>query len=267
MAEYRGLTIRIGADTGSLTASIRAAQSAMSAAEKQARQLARALVMDPGNKNAGAIYVGELQSQAVAAVAKLRGLKQEMDEIGSTELKVAWGGTISQLAEQTDDAALKARRAKEAYNEVTSSLTEMYDALTALSYEAFEEDYNIFNHEHNNMDDIINEYEEIAKTRPDLISEEDAQNAIARIQDLKTNFQKLSDAYDDAVLVENLHNDEVAAAALEAKIHALSERMADATQSDLSRSLEEDARAAERLAKGVELAQREACERRQTLGI
>lgn len=259
MAEYRGLTIRIGADTGSLTASIRAAQSAMSAAEKQARQLARALVMDSGSKNAGALYIGEIQSQTVAAMSKLRGLKQEMEDLGNTAtsnksaFKGAYGDTIAELAKNTDNAALSARRAKEAYNEVTANLTQMYDELTALSKLAYgEEDYNIFNHQHNDMDDIREEYQTLAEMG--LVSQEQADEAINRIYNLKKTFMELSDAYDDARLVEQLHNDEVAAAALEAKIRSLAEQLADATRSDLSMSLDEAVKATERLGSGAELA-------------
>ena len=253
MAEYRGLTIRIGADTGSLTASLKAAQSAMAAAEKQANVLKRALVMDPGSKNAGALYIGELQSTAVAASARVRALKQEIEDIGNTRLK-SGSGTIAELAKQTDDAALSARRAKEAYTQTYTELATLYTELTQLS-----KDYGSgikFSHKDtNDIATIRKEYQLIAANNKSLISRESAEKTSNLISWLKLTFQDLSDAYDDARLVEQMHNDEVATANFEARVKQLSKAMADAARSDLSHELEEDAEIMDRLSSGIEQAQ------------
>ena len=258
MAEYRGLTIRIGADTGSFTASLKAATSAIAAAEKSARSLKGSLVLDPGNNNVGQMYLGELQSQLVAASSKARTLRDSMEELGGrgSKWEFSFGKTIAQLAQDTDDAALAARRAKEAYAEVTDSLATYYTKLSDFerSIKAENPDYEPIKIDASNssMTVITSVYDKMVEAGE--LTRQEADLQISHIRRLKDNFQELSDAYDDARLVEQLHNDEVAAANLEAKIHALAQEMADAARSDLSRSLEDLARVVERVSSNVDQA-------------
>lgn len=258
MAEYRGLTIRIGADTGSFTASLKAATSAIAAAEKSARSLKRSLVLDPGNNKVGQMYLGELQSQLVAATSKVHTLKDAMADLGSTGSKgeFSFGKTIAQLAQDTDDAVLASRRAKEAYAQVTDQLATYYTKLSDFEkgLKALDPEYKPIkiNADNSSMEVITSVYDKMVKMGD--ITREEADLQISHIRRLKDNFSQLSDAYDDARLVEQLHNDEVAAANLEAKIKALAEEMADAARSDLSRSLEDLARVVERVSSNVDQA-------------
>lgn len=137
MAEYRGLTVRIGADTTRFTEALKATHGAISDTQKNLRELKQALVLNPRSTNAGALYVGELQSQAVAATSKMALLRKEMDELGKKKL-ASGKGTISELAEKTDDAALSARRAREAYNDVDDALSSIYTELSKASHETFD---------------------------------------------------------------------------------------------------------------------------------
>lgn len=140
MAEYRGLTVRIGADTSRFSAALRATQSAIKETQHNLNDLKKAMVMDPGNKNASAMYVGELQSQAVAATSKVAELKRHIADLGNAIGKGPKGNytTIGLLAEQTQNAALSAGRAKAAYSDVTDALAQVYTNLSALSHETFD---------------------------------------------------------------------------------------------------------------------------------
>lgn len=122
---YKGLTIRIGADTTKLASALRGANSVIYNTQKQINTLNKALRLDPGNANAAAMQVGAIASQATNAAAKMDLLRRGIGELATTNL-VGRDGTVAELAQSTDNAALAAEHARVAYLAVNEELASLY---------------------------------------------------------------------------------------------------------------------------------------------
>jgi len=313
MAEYRGLTIRIGADTSRFTAALKATQSAIASTQKNLRQLKQALTFDPGSKNASALYVGELQSQAVAASAKLQELRKHIQEVQNATPKTNGLSTFKKLAEDTDNAALSAQRAKAAFNDVTDALAQIYTNISAESHEEFDMDdtevkrltqslkdagiaakevdkvlgssmesirhelaskgkasvaeiesimkrVELFKNQgvtinvtNSSMDTITSELQRLVGAG--RISQEEMDETIAKVSRLKSEWTSASNAYDDAKVIDQLHNDSVEVAKLEAQVKSLAEQMVDATRNAFADDLEDDINKLRNLGTEVERAE------------
>lgn len=223
MAEiYKGLTIRIGADVSKLASAMKAANSAVRSTQSELRKLKSAIALDPGNKNVAAKYVGEIQSQAVAASSRIDHLKQEIEDLSKMGSKSVKGTTIGELAEGTDDAILDAARAKAAFASTTEELAKMYTKLTALSKEfRGKKEGKTFNATHSEMKDIIAEYTAIAGSGKNLISSSEANDDIAHIQRLKNTLEDMQNVLEDAYKVESIHKFSNEIATLEVTVKSL----------------------------------------------
>lgn len=139
MAEYRGLTIRINADTSRFSAAMRATQSSIAAAQKEMRSLKKSMEIDPqGSSKAASLYMKSLQTQATAAATKMTLLRSEMSSIGSTLSKSDSSSRLGTLAKNTDDAVISTRRAKAGYEDLTRALAEVYTNISRLSHASFD---------------------------------------------------------------------------------------------------------------------------------
>lgn len=127
MAEsYRGLTIRIGADTTGLGKALKEINSAAKTAQTQLRALSKAARIDPGNANVATQQIGAMARAAMDSAAKLQLLRRAQDEVGA---KVPEGATksIAELAAETDNAGLKAEQTKRRYAGLEDELKRIYD--------------------------------------------------------------------------------------------------------------------------------------------
>lgn len=127
MADYKGLTIRIGGDTSKLTNALKTSQSAAANLQKQLRQVTRALSFDAGNIKNATLKMEVLQDRTESLYAKADLLKTAYKQLGD-EI-VQFGGksqTVRELAEGTDNVALAASTAKTRYTELTRSLATAY---------------------------------------------------------------------------------------------------------------------------------------------
>lgn len=109
MAEaYKGLTIRIGADMSNLNKALRSSNSAISETQRQLRQLGKLSKLDPESVGLYAQRMETLNDRAQALASRLAKLRQS-DFMGM-------------LAEDTEDAALKARLAAAEYSRVDEAI-------------------------------------------------------------------------------------------------------------------------------------------------
>lgn len=119
--EYKGLTIRIGADTSGLAAALKSANGAIMATQKHLNALARAAKLDP----TGLKLVGR-QMETVGA--KAEAVAQKVELIG-TALSQAPKSLVA-IANATADAELKARNATDAYAAAVRRIREFKNAIS-----------------------------------------------------------------------------------------------------------------------------------------
>ena len=233
MAEsYRGLTIRIGADTSKLSYALKAATTAMSTAQNQATRLKRALALDPGNTGAISQYIKAIGDKADDAAMKLSQLENAYSQVGKQSSKSNPTKTIKQLSEETDNAAQSAGELLQRYHSVETELAKMYTSLTAMSKKWMgEEDGNVFNAENSDIDDIRAEYEMLVEMG--ALTQKEADKAISKIEKLKATFEQVSNAYDDAKNVAKLKDTEVEITSTDAAMKNLNRTFADVNASSL----------------------------------
>ena len=125
---YKGLTIRIGADTTKLSSALRSADSAIHKTQQQLNRLSKVSKIDPGNELVKSAQLGALSNQATNAARELAILKKGMDDLGKTKVLdkngLDSGKTVADLANETENATLAAQDAKTAYNAVDGELEE-----------------------------------------------------------------------------------------------------------------------------------------------
>lgn len=106
---YRGLTIRIGADTSSLSAALRGVNRDASAAESILRKLNRATRLDPSTMTAYNLKLTELGNKATAVYAKLsmlNGVAKGMKDNGIDAMRASIeksGKSVGYLTDRFND--------------------------------------------------------------------------------------------------------------------------------------------------------------------
>lgn len=139
MAEYKGLTIRIGGDTSQLNNALKSSTKAASTLQDEIRQITRAMRFDPGNLGNIDTRMKLTTNRAEALYEKVSLLKNGYRELGQSTVTV--GGSVQsvrELAEATDNVALSAKTADERYNEMTRNLASRYREIEARAKEAGE---------------------------------------------------------------------------------------------------------------------------------
>ena len=137
MADYKGLTIRIGGDTSNLNAALKASTKAASSLQSQIRQITRAMRFDPGDLGNVDTRMRLTTNRAEALYAKIRLLQSGYDELGRSAVSVDGATTsVRALAESTENVAMAASLAKERYNDMTATLASRYRELEARAKEA-----------------------------------------------------------------------------------------------------------------------------------
>lgn len=122
---YRGLTIKIGGDTSSLQKALRAATSAASSTQSQLRRVSQALKLDPSSLDNARTKMRLVSERAVDLNAKLSTMRQAMSQLDARG--------IGKAAAETQNAALRAEHARDAYNAVTAELASVYNEIKKVS--------------------------------------------------------------------------------------------------------------------------------------
>ena len=135
MAEsYRGLTVRIGADTSSLQKAMRGINSAVSATQGQLMRLQRALngLGESGNATAQARQLELVGYAAQEAATRLATLRRAYDDVGNQQFQAgSLTGTMSEVSEQMGDAAARAGQLRDQLGAVHNELARTYDTIAS----------------------------------------------------------------------------------------------------------------------------------------
>ena len=124
MAEaYKGLVIRIGADTAKLEKALRSSDSAIKETQKQLRLLERAAKMNPSGIRVMSERLEQMGSQASTLTRRFLTVRD-----AAKQLKAAG---VAKLAEQTKDAAYQAELARERYAEICDQIKRYKNALAS----------------------------------------------------------------------------------------------------------------------------------------
>ena len=137
MAEYKGLTIRIGGDTSQLNSALKASTKAASSLQSQIRQVTRAMRFEPGSLANVDTRMKLTTNRAEALYSKVRLLRSGYDELGKSTVTVGGSATsVKKLAESTENVALAAQVANDRYSKMTENLAARYRELEARAKEA-----------------------------------------------------------------------------------------------------------------------------------
>lgn len=127
MAEYKGLTIRIGGDTSQLNSALKSSTKSAAALQSQLRQITRAMRFDPGDFGNLNTRVKLSANRMEALYSKLKLVRNGYAELGKTAVTVGGAATtVKELAKATENVELAAKAADKRYEDVTASLAAMY---------------------------------------------------------------------------------------------------------------------------------------------
>ena len=125
--EYKGLTIRIGADTTELKAALRSADGAIRATQKNLNALARAAALDPTGLKLAGRQMETVGAKAEAVAQKVFMINRALSQAPKSLVAVA---------NATADAELKARNATDAYAAAVRRIRELKNAVSERAGEA-----------------------------------------------------------------------------------------------------------------------------------
>ena len=135
MAEsYRGLTVRIGADTTSLQKAMKGINSAVSATQGQLTRLQRALsgLGDDVSASASSKQLELLSNAAQETATRLATLKRAYADIGSQQFTAGdLTGTMAEVSKQMGDANARAGQLGDQLRGVHDELAHTYDLIAA----------------------------------------------------------------------------------------------------------------------------------------
>ena len=235
MAEsYRGLTIRIGADTTGLTKALRGINSAAATAQKQLRGLAQAARIDPGNANVATQQIGAMARAAMDSAAKLRTLYDAKSK-ALEELPAGKTSQVDDVANAFSNMALEAENAKDKVNLYTEALAADYTKLTE-AYRKIQPDAKAFNVDNSELVDIRAALDELVDAGQMAASEAD--ETYARIDRLKGAFRVASDEYGVAKQLASYEDLNVEIAKTEANLNKYNDQLARMKSSDISQGIQ-----------------------------
>ncbi|MBR3690468.1 MAG: phage tail tape measure protein [Eggerthellaceae bacterium] len=225
MAEYKGLTIRIGGDTSQLNTALKASTKAASTLYSQIRQVTRAMRFEPGNMENVATRMKLTTNRAEALYSKITLLKNAYSELGRTFVIVnGKAELVSELARSTENIALAATTAKERYNDMTATLASKYRELELRAKEAGKAmDLNALSRQGSNTtfetqmaqlkelgvvtDEEIQKLRNMRATWNEAFDSKEAYEAAEKLEAMSINMQRLeSEARGAAATVRELNS-------------------------------------------------------------
>lgn len=196
MADYKGLTIRIGGDTSKLTSAIEASRSAASSLERELRRVKTIMRVDPSSMSGLTTGVKLASDRMSSLQSKVTLLKSAYDELGKEIVNVNGKSTsVKELSETTDNVAQKAAAAKSEFNELTAQLARTYQKFSELGEKATGTEWNLHDafRKDNNIDltSQLNELERLgAITKDDVAAVNELRVRFNEVQQTMTGFKK-----------------------------------------------------------------------------
>lgn len=126
---YKGLTIRIGADTTKFTSALRSVNSVAFKTQSELNKLTKAARIDPGNVTVATRQLGVLGEKAIAVQNQFETMNQGIKSLGDVNLKNS-SGTVAEMSERMkafgESSIVAAEATKQAYNQVDAELERVY---------------------------------------------------------------------------------------------------------------------------------------------
>lgn len=191
---YKGLTIRIGADTTDFASAIARMNRAISSTDSLLRTLKRATKIDPGNLTVASKSLQVMGEKAVDTKVKLSMMEQEYDKLSKNT-------RIRELAADSNNLSLKTREVAQALAQATAAITPYNDKLAAIA-KAFKMDF-----DRSDINGFIREFEKLGDTVDETTGEvhsnslvwQVAREEISRVIDesaeLRAEFNSLDAEY------------------------------------------------------------------------
>ena len=133
MAEaYRGLTIRIGADTTKLRSAMTNLKSAANSLQRDFRKMSNALRIDPHNTDLARARIRTLGNATGAAAAEAARLNRALREAGYSSGLEKANASVEELARNTRNAQVQAAHAEDSYNLINKRLESLYLSMAKL---------------------------------------------------------------------------------------------------------------------------------------
>lgn len=199
---YKGLTIRLGADTTKLTTALGEASTAAYKTQGELNKLKKAANIDPGNINVATRQIGQLGAQSTIAAQQMLILSGGVKKLGEVPLKTMVGD-VATLARNTESTALAAARAKTEYLSATTALKKLYTEMGQKTGQSFR-----------NFDGTTSKEEIEARLNTakanDKISEAEVAAYLKEVERLKGEWNHARDALDDytnAAKFDSMNND------------------------------------------------------------
>jgi TP901 family phage tail tape measure protein len=143
---YRGLTIRIGADTSKLQTAMSGLNRAASSIESSFRKIKSQLAADSSNTRLMAANMKVMEERTQAAAAQFAKLNAAQRQLGQTAALGKPGATLAEYASQVKNSALAVEKATSKYNNLNMNLEAFYRSYAKVmsgfkSGEAFDQHY------------------------------------------------------------------------------------------------------------------------------
>ena len=200
---YKGLTIRIGAETSELKKALRASNTAINDTQKQLRKLAQAAKLEPNNILAINQQFDLMGDKARALTGKLGDMRAELAFMKQRLQEVKGKEVFDELAFSAKDAAHNAAKAKQEYAEICDTIRRFKNAVSS----AAGEDEKIWN--------SIEEGSEAAKAK--ILELSGSLEKVAQYEKLVALYFEKMKKYDLADLINDVKNYETKVIAAEAE--------------------------------------------------
>ena len=206
MAEYKGLTIRIGGDTSQLNSALKASTKAASSLESQLRQITRAMRFDPGDFGNLNTRVKLSENRMEALYSKLKLVRNGYAELGKQAVTVGGAATtVKELAKATENVELAAKAADKRYEDVTASLAAMYREFEKLGTASIKQALNMEGAD-SGIDAVIAKFRELGIITRDVDKDVDRikldlsdAGRVADIDELLADMKKLGAITDEQI--------------------------------------------------------------------
>ena len=245
MAEYKGLTIRIGGDTSSLQNALKAATKAAAATQREITQVNRAMRFDPAGVMNVETKMRLLDNRAESVASRMRTLNTSISEMSQRTVRFDGAATkLGDLAESTGNAQLAASRAQKEYADLVETIARTYLGIenVANASDEFVAVWSRFSPEKFKMSDAFAqlgdaEFAEVedALRRIGAVTDDDME----RISALRSEFHRLSENNEAAGLVAQLEQAKVQSQLCEAEARDLGAAYARLSTPTLVSGLEE----------------------------
>ena len=206
MAEYKGLTIRIGGDTSQLNSALKASTKAASSLESQLRQITRAMRFDPGDFGNLNTRMKLSENRTEALYSKLKLVRNGYAELGKQAVTVGGAATtVKELAKATENVELAAKAADKRYEDVTASLAAMYREFEKLGTASIKQALNMEGAD-SGIDAVIAKFRELGIITRDVDKDIDRikldlsdAGRVADIDELLADMKKLGAITDEQI--------------------------------------------------------------------